>query len=296
MKRISPAEMIGKEFGRLTVTGMAPASNRGTPRWTCRCRCGVVRSVDQGNLRSGHTVSCGCIRKEIVDLGTHSSPPTKPGDRYVRLLVLERAGSDRWGDRVWKCRCDCGKEKLISQGRMRSGDTQSCGCLNREMNAASVSKRNTTHGHWKGGESSPTWGAWFSMRQRCSRENHHAWKDYGGRGIAVCERWEIFENFLADMGECPEGLTLDRYPDKNGNYEPGNCRWATSTEQNRNRRTNRMITFNGETRCLAEWAELKGLSWTALASRLDNEWDLEQALNTPLRAFNRWKRRPQAVS
>jgi len=116
------------------------------------------------------------------------------------------------------------------------------------------------------------------MRGRCFNPDNAAWANYGGRGITVCERWREFENFLEDMGECPSGFTLDRYPNNDGNYEPGNCRWATYRQQNRNRRDNRIITHNGQQKCLAEWAELLNLNYEMLKSRLNRGWPIERAM------------------
>jgi hypothetical protein len=122
------------------------------------------------------------------------------------------------------------------------------------------------------------------MRERCADENNAGYEDYGGRGIAVCPRWlDSFENFLEDMGERPDGKTLDRYPDVNGNYDPKNCRWATAEEQANNRNSTRWLSFNGETLSLTQWARRAGLTATALCLRLNRyQWTVERALSTPL--------------
>jgi hypothetical protein len=118
----------------------------------------------------------------------------------------------------------------------------------------------------------------MAMRRRCQDRNATAYANYGGRGITVCDRWQTFENFAADMGPMPEGFTLDRI-DGNGNYEPANCRWASYTQQARNLRTNRMLTCDGETHCVSEWAEIKGMSVKTLGTRLSRGWTVERALN-----------------
>lgn len=121
------------------------------------------------------------------------------------------------------------------------------------------------------------------MIQRCNNPNSQHFDAHGGRGISVCDRWRSFEAFLGDMGERPDGTTLDRFPDNNGNYEPGNCRWATKKEQARNRRDNRLAEYDGETRCLTEWAEIKGVPVEVLRTRVSKlGWDIATALETPV--------------
>ena len=119
------------------------------------------------------------------------------------------------------------------------------------------------------------------MKRRCLNPNYSQYKDYGGRGIIICERWLVFENFLADMGERPRGATLERVRNEAG-YEPGNCRWATRQEQNRNSRHNRLISFNGITQPLVWWAEQTGNSYEALINRLRRNWPLARVLSPPM--------------
>lgn len=130
----------------------------------------------------------------------------------------------------------------------------------------------------------PEYWAWTAMHSRCRRKNHPHYGSYGGRGIRVCERWGKFENFLADMGRKPSPEhSLERI-DVNGNYEPGNCRWDTWLAQNRNRRNNCVISYRGEQRPQAEWAEIFGMSRSALNMRLNKYgWPIEKALETPVR-------------
>jgi hypothetical protein len=128
------------------------------------------------------------------------------------------------------------------------------------------------------------------MMTRCRNPNDAGYHNYGGRGITVCERWSKFENFLADMGERPEGQTLDRYPNNNGNYEPANCRWASHAEQQLNTRKVQVITFGGKTMSMRGWARNLGVSWGTLRHRLDAGWSVERTLTTPPTASNGKKR------
>jgi hypothetical protein len=156
------------------------------------------------------------------------------GQTFGRLTVIERVAHIPRPH--WLCRCECGTERIVRADNLRRGLTRSCGCFHREQWIASVS----THGHLRNGEVHPLYWTWASMHQRCRNPNHARgtrWMHYGGRGITVCERWggrDGFAHFIADMGERPDRHTLDRV-DPDGNYEPGNCRWATYREQNLNR-------------------------------------------------------------
>lgn len=137
-----------------------------------------------------------------------------------------------------------------------------------------------THGLSKSRE----YGIWKAIRHRCENPKAAGYHRYGGRGICVCKRWHNFTLFFADMGPRPSPKhSLDRYPDQNGNYEPGNCRWATRFEQQRNMRNNRLLTFNGETLCLSAWAERVGIHRTTLQYRMLLGWSAERVLTAPLR-------------
>lgn len=200
------------------------------------------------------------------------------GQRFSRLLVIAEAGRK---DRkvMWLCRCDCGNETTVRAYYLRSGHTTSCGCYNRER----IVEGNRTHGQ----SDTRLYKTWRSMVRRATEPTYPDYPQYGGRGISVCDEWrESFEAFARDMGPTySEGLTLDRI-NNNGNYEPGNCRWATATEQARNKRSNRLLTFNGKTMPMSAWAEHTGIRRNAIQSRLGNGWSVERALTEPVQARN----------
>jgi len=211
------------------------------------------------------------------------------GFRSGRVTVLGRDlthPNKAWGA-WWKCRCDCGVEKSFMGSHLRHQRIMSCGCSNID-NLRRMAEGNVTHGHArKHGLRSLTHRIWTHMKQRCLNPNTTKFKNYGGRGVSVCHRWLTFENFLADMGECPKGLTIDRYPDNNGNYEPGNCRWATDQQQRENRRDTVLIKYQGVTMCGTRWAEKMGLKPRTLLGRIQNGWTIEAALTTPPMPHNK---------
>lgn len=159
---------------------------------------------------------------------------------FTWLTVIARAPRGKSYDSRWLCLCKCGNERIVYGISLRNGTTKSCGCYARAQTAV----MNRTHGHCTGanGRRTGTWRIWLGMKQRILNPNTKKFHNYGGRGITICDRWkDSFENFLADMGECPSKLlSIDR-KDNNGNYEPGNCRWATSKEQRANQRPRKKV-------------------------------------------------------
>jgi hypothetical protein len=185
------------------------------------------------------------------------------GQVFGRLTVLElthkppspsRARVNKPGQRAARCLCVCGQETEARIYDLLRGNIRSCGCLLQDV----LRERNRTHGHAARGGKHPLYGTWQNMRNRCENPNVGEWKNYGGRGIAVCERWHKFENFLADVGERPNGMTLDRI-DNDGDYEPGNVKWSSRPEQMRNRRR-----FAHETTKLRLQLLMTGNDWPAL--------------------------------
>lgn len=210
--------------------------------------------------------------------------PLKPiavGSKYSRLTVIgvaEPQESKRYGisykESMSTCLCDCGTIKAVKNALLRCGKTESCGCLKLEA----IQKR-STHGHRRLGQRSAEYEAWNNMRRRTSNPKSSYYEYYGGRGIKVCERWKAsFANFLEDMREKPSPQhSLDRI-DVNGNYCPENCRWATKKEQARNCRNSVYITCKGETRTLAEWAEVTGIRRETISNRIKAGWSIEESL------------------
>ena len=204
------------------------------------------------------------------------------GQTFGRLTAIRRAGT-RNGRVTWACMCECGATVEVVSHALTSGHTKSCGCWKNERNKGTPPK----HGHARRGtQLTPTYRTWQAMMARCYNPKVKAFKDYGGRGIKVCDGWHLFENFLAYMGKRPDDLTLDRI-DSNGDYTPCNCRWTTRTEQNRNTRRNVVVEFDGVRMTQSEFAERIGMKQATVSYRLRNGWTPEQVANTPPNTGNR---------
>lgn len=199
------------------------------------------------------------------------------GQKFGRLTVVKRHGSDVRKRARWVCRCDCGKTCIKAGGYLTSGDVRSCGCLRHES-------WNQTHGHSCREDGSPSrvYRIWLNMKYRCNTQTGRGWRDYGGRGITYDPRWEVFENFLADMGEPPAGTSLDRI-DNDGPYTKDNCRWADRATQRQNSRGNiTWVEISGERMPLSTAVKKHGkVSYLSTLLRIGNGWKPIDAVLAP---------------
>ena len=187
---------------------------------------------------------------------------------------------------MFLCRCICGNENPVSAHCLKKGSTISCGCYKYEVDKL----RKLTHGSSRRGTRSPTYSTWAAMKNRCTNSRDYAYRNYGARGICVCDKWaDSFIEFLADMGEKPSGCSLDRI-DVNGNYEPGNCRWATAREQGNNKRNNRILEYRGERLTMSQLSKRTGISRGVISDRIRLGWPIELAAEYPVRRFNRFSK------
>ncbi len=198
------------------------------------------------------------------------------GTRFGRWKVIADAPSVN-GVGCSVCLCDCGTIRTVKSASLTSGKSKSCGCLQKESTAKLPHRFLPRHGQTNSG----TYRSWTRMINRCTNPRSDRFEFWGARGITVCERWRKFENFFEDMGERPPGMTIERVGNS-GNYEPGNCVWATRKQQARNRRSNRIATVNGITGCIAELCEHFGVSYSVIRKRIHSGWAIENAIQTSL--------------
>lgn len=261
----------GQRFGKLLVIGYE-CTRGGRAMWRCRCDCGMLKPILAESLTSGKTKSCGCMTSG------QPSPSRKDmvGFKVGRLTVLEYAG--RKGSRaVWRCKCECGKETVVTGKDLRTAQTMSCGCL---QFASHNKVRNVTHGLSR----TPEAYSWSSMMQRCYNRHSNRYEYYGARGIKVHPRYSDptagLHNLIADIGKRPSlQHTLNRIRNE-GDYEPGNVEWADHFAQMQNTRFNRNLTLSGETMCMAQWARRIGISSATILGRLRRGWPVERTLTT----------------
>jgi hypothetical protein len=197
------------------------------------------------------------------------------GQKFGRLTVLcfhSRQGLGKRRSLLWKCRCHCGSYCVVPGRSLRSGHTLSCGCLQAEASKEAVTKHGMT--------GTAEHKAWLAMKQRCVNSNDAGFHNYGGRGLSVCERWNDFSAFLADMGPRPtHAHSLERI-DNNQGYGPDNCMWANKKTQCNNQRRSVRITFNGVTQTLMQWSEATGINYGTLRKRRRHGWTAERMLTT----------------
>lgn len=270
-------DLTGRVFGRWTVVGRTPDG-----RWSCRCECGTMGTPITAKLLSGRSKSCGCLRVN----GEHIKALSLAGQAFGRWTVIERAGIHDGGHYAWTCRCECGVVKDVLATGLTSGSSKSCGCLRVEL----IGEYKTKHGDARRGRVTPEFATWNSMMGRCDSEH----PNYGGRGVYVCPRWSVFTNFREDMPpRPPRAYSIDRINNETGSYTcghcddciargaPMNCRWATRKVQSRNKRTNAIVTYQGETLPVCDWAPKLGMPEALLRQRLKDGWSMERAVATP---------------
>lgn len=261
-------DLTGQRFGKLTVVSYA-----GNQRWNCVCDCGNTKNVHLKNL--GRNVnSCGCLKTK-TDLIGH---------RFGKLVVTERVGRNKHNNVLWKCKCDCGGETITTSHCLLCGDTKSCGCIRnkyfteKKYDLLDIQEKfeNTIP------SDTPIYRSWSAMRSRCRTENNPAYKNYGGRGITVCDEWlgeNGFINFYnwSIQNGYADGLTIDRI-DNNGDYTPNNCRWITREEQQKNKRNNTIITCDGKSMIISDWARELGVNRSMISWRKRNGWTDEECI------------------
>lgn len=202
------------------------------------------------------------------------------GKTFNEFLVVRKT-IRRNGSLHWECMCSCGKTLEVSGSSLRLGTSKSCGCHRLKVNKLGLSRRR--HGMTR----TKPYKSWAHMLERCNNSESKSYKDYGGRGITVCKKWEKFDGFWEDMQEgYSDGLTIDRI-DVNGNYEKDNCKWSTHQEQSDNRRNTIMVTLNGETEKLSYFLEKYNKKRYQYYGRIRSGWSIEDALAKPIKELTR---------
>jgi hypothetical protein len=226
-------DLVGLQFGRLSVFKEAGHDANGKRLWLCHCICGASTKVRSGALMAGKVNSCGCSRA-AQDL---------KGKRFSRLLVIRKRGHSKYGRQLWQCRCDCGRSTIVADNSLISGTTRSCGCLQREaIYRTALAHNHEGHNRSHNLSTHPLYYIWHNMMARCYNPAHPGFRYWGGARppVKVYQRWHKLENFITDIvvmiGLPSRGKSIDRWPDPAGDYCPGNVRWATPTQQANNKR------------------------------------------------------------
>lgn len=255
-------DFTGQKFGMLTAVRNSGRKIGNAFVWEWRCDCGSHHEALPSHVRSGSTISCGCYR---------DSKSLAAGQRYGRLVSVEIVGRNRHQHRIWKWKCDCGNYHLSPDYPVKQGRVVSCGCYHREQSRA----RSVTHDQHK----TRTYRAWIALKARVGGKDDVSIEHYVNRGITVSPEWASdFPAFLADMGECPAGMSIERI-NNDGNYEAGNCRWATQREQLANTRRTIRIQFKGQERCLKHACQESGIGYSCVRSRIRRGYDAQQAFD-----------------
>lgn len=290
-------DYIGKEIYYLKpVKEVEQRAKDSSKQWEFECVCGKHIITTPSRVISGHNKSCGCMKYKNMksgprDKGNRSriNPDEYIGKKNNMLTVIGYTNPLEKGRVKLRCLCDCGKETFVFPYQFSKGSVQSCGCLKEHIWNG---KRDLPWMVKHGLSGDRLYKKFLKMKNRCYNKNNDHYYNYGGRGIYICDEWlndpSKFVDWAIEHGGLDESLTIDRI-DGDGPYSPENCRFATSKEQQRNIRTNRIIEYNGEKHCVAEWAEILGVNYRLISSRLNNGWDEIRALTEPLHIEKRHK-------
>ena len=274
-------DLTGKKFGRWIVIGQHHKQNYEI-YWECVCECGNKGCVSGASLRSGNSLSCGCLKREITSIRTKQNYTPKPiidliGKKIGKLVVIEMKEHISGESVKWKCQCDCGNTITVKGEYLRNGRKTHCGCDKPFSYRLSYPRLHRI---------------WSNMKSRCNNANDDRYEDYGGRGIDIFQEWkesfEVFCKWALNNGYA-ENLTLDRI-DVNGNYEPSNCRWITRFDQMSNMRKNVNLTYKGETKHLSEWCRIFNVKHSTIAYRLKHGYSVEEAFETPIGKYEKTNR------
>lgn len=260
MKKYYP----GKKIGKLTI--LKSVRIKSYYGFECQCDCGNIITVARSFFSKSEICCDDCRTPKVEDIS---------GQRFGRLTAIRYAGKNKGRQTLWECRCDCGKTVIVHQQNLKSGHTSSYGCYNIDC----IIERGQTHGETK----TRLYNIWHGMIYRCYYEKHDSYKDYGGKGVTVCDEWKnSFETFRdwAYQNGYSENLTIDRI-DNTGNYCPENCRWATDIQQANNTSRNLVFTVDGYTDTLANLCRKYDMRYSVAHGRIRNGWDVEKALKTP---------------
>lgn len=264
-------DITGLRSGKLTVTDMSHSDGREI-YWKAVCDCGVVRTYRGGNLKQGKSKSCGCETHKWRK-GSRHAVKDMTGEKFGRLTPVSFVDDDRRGA-FWECVCDCGNSIVVSGKGLRSGDSKSCGCMQKDTV--------TTHGE-SGHE---LYGTWTDMIARCHDNTNSAYGRYGERGIVVCDEWRNSPRaFFNDMGKRPPGTSLDRM-NGNGNYYKDNCRWATDSEQQNNRSNNTWYDYGGKPYNGKQLCSRLGLNYNATKARIHRGKTPSQAFGVDVKRIS----------
>lgn len=250
-------DLTGKRFGHLLVICRSTENIHNRAAWVCKCDCGNVVTVESTNLITGNTKSCGCSRIDDIS-----------GQKYGMLTIEKYVGKNKSGNSMWKCKCDCGNVRIFPKPYFRNSKILNCGC---NINGKSMHGMTGTR----------LYIIWRGMKERCFNPNCNTYKDYGARGISICQEWiDDFMNFYnwSMANGYSDDLTIDRI-NNGGDYKPSNCRWTTKLTQANNKRNNRYIEYNGKNQTIAQWSRETGIKSATINNRLNKNLPLDEVFS-----------------